>query len=213
MIAFAALIHWGWELDPKPDLGRVEIGGGISLPTYMSGPLSHAWWAMVVLLAVAASLYACLVFSYLYLWLVSPQVWPQSLPSPAWPGVAAGALLLSSAIAGWCNRRLSTDRSIVPLWLAIPFLVAAFVANLVSLPTPPAQNSYGAIIHAFAVLDGFFVACATVLAVFALARERAGRLDRVRRVTFDNARLFWHYTVAQTLAGLAVVHGFPRLVA
>jgi len=35
----------------------------------------------------------------------------------------------------------------------------------------------------------------------------------VRRVTFDNARLFWHYTVAQTLVGIVLVHGFPRLVA
>jgi hypothetical protein len=38
-------------------------------------------------------------------------------------------------------------------------------------------------------------------------------VDNVRRVTFDNARLFWHYTVAQTLVGLVLVHGFPRLVA
>jgi hypothetical protein len=31
-------------------------------------------------------------------------------------------------------------------------------------------------------------------------------------VVFDNARLFWHYGVAQTLAGMAMIHGFPRLV-
>ena len=41
-----------------------------------SGPVSHSWWAMVVLLLVAGSLYLAYVFSYLYLWTVSPQVWP-----------------------------------------------------------------------------------------------------------------------------------------
>jgi hypothetical protein len=62
------------------------------------------------------------------------------------------------------------------------------------------------------VVDGFFVAAAIALALFALARRAAGRLDRLRRVTFDNARLFWHYVVAQTLVGVLLVHGFPRLM-
>ena len=61
------------------------------------------------------------------------------------------------------------------------------------------------------MIDAFFAAVAVVLALFALARRRAGLLDRARRVTFDNARLFWHYSVAQSLVGVALVHGFPRL--
>ena len=61
-------------------------------------------------------------------------------------------------------------------------------------------------------IDGFFIAAAIVLALYALARRATGRLDRLRRVTFDNARLFWHYVVTQTLTGLLLVHGFPRLV-
>ena len=51
------------------------------------------------------------------------------------------------------------------------------------------------------------------MTLFVLARNAKGMVDAVRRVTFDNARLFWHYAVAQTLAGLALVHGFPRLLA
>ena len=43
----------------------------------MSGPASHSWWAMVVLILVAIALFGALVFSYLYLWTVSPQVWPR----------------------------------------------------------------------------------------------------------------------------------------
>jgi hypothetical protein len=76
----------------------------------------------------------------------------------------------------------------------------------------PTESAYGAIVHAVLSVDGFFGAVAVVLALFAFARRASGRLDRARRVTFDNARLFWHYTVAQTLVGLALVHGFPRLV-
>ena len=35
--------------------------------------------------------------------------------------------------------------------------------------------------------------------------------DETRRVTFDNTRLFWHYMVAQGIAGIALVHLIPRL--
>ena len=50
-----------------------------------------------------------------------------------------------------------------------------------------------------------------VMSGFTLARLFVGRLDRVRRVTFDNLALLWHYAVGQGLLGLLLVHGFPRL--
>ena len=51
----------------------------------MSGPASSSWWAMVVLMLVAASLFGCAIFSYLYLWVVAPGTWPaaDALPPPA----------------------------------------------------------------------------------------------------------------------------------
>ena len=84
--------------------------------------------------------------------------------------------------------------------------------------TPPHIRSVtsegrGSPIHTARSAAAFvFIACALVLALLALARRRAGRLDRERRVSFDNARLFWHYTVGQSLVGIALVHGFPGLV-
>ena len=61
------------------------------------------------------------------------------------------------------------------------------------------------------MLAGFYGVAVAALAWFALARRITGKLDRERRVTFDNARMLWHYTVVQTLVGIALVHGFPRL--
>jgi cytochrome c oxidase subunit I+III len=96
VLAVAFCLIWVWGLDPGPGKGRVDIGAGISLPTYATGPSSHSWWAMVVLMLVAASLYLSWVFSYLYLWTVSPEVWaPAGSPAPPsarWP--LGSALLL-----------------------------------------------------------------------------------------------------------------------
>src|SRR5687768_2059966 len=37
VLAIVSCIIWAWQLD-KPDQGEVDIGGGIRLPTYMTGP-------------------------------------------------------------------------------------------------------------------------------------------------------------------------------
>jgi cytochrome c oxidase subunit I+III len=212
-VALAALLHWGWSLDPPASPAEADIGGGIVLPTRMSGPQSHAWWAMVVLMLVSASLYGCLVFSYLFLWTVSPDTWPAGAPPMGMPLLAAGLLAASSAVVARADRRLARSGDCRPLWLALPMMAAAWALSLAAQRgVSPSQDGYGAIVHAFLCVDGFFVAVALVLAAFALARHAAGRLDAARRVHFDNAKLFWHYTVAQSLAGLALVHGFPRLV-
>ncbi|MGE0232870.1 MAG: cytochrome c oxidase subunit I, partial [Flavobacteriaceae bacterium] len=99
-VAIAACLVWCWSLDPGPGKGRIDIGAGLKVPTYMSGPTSHSWWAMVVLMIVAASLFIAYVFSYLYLWTVSPGVWPPAAAGPpdiAWP--LAGAALTVAGLA------------------------------------------------------------------------------------------------------------------
>jgi cytochrome c oxidase subunit I+III len=211
--ALAALLHWAWELDPPADRPPVDIGGGLRLPVYASGPLSQAWWAMVILMLVAAALYGCLLFSYLYLWTVSPDQWVRTDVPVPYPLTAAAVLLAASAAATLAQRMLASRGHCYPLVLAVPLLAAATAVSLAAhRDLAPADSAYGAIVHAVLAVDAFFAAAAIVLVLFALARQAAGRLDRTRRVTFDNARLFLNYTVGQTLAGLALVHGFPRLV-
>ncbi|PLU68992.1 cytochrome c oxidase subunit I, partial [Sinorhizobium medicae] len=75
VLALVFVLAWAWALDPGLSKGMIEIARGVRLPTYMSGPTSHSWWAMVVLMFVAGSLYLAYVFSYLFLWVVSPEVW------------------------------------------------------------------------------------------------------------------------------------------
>jgi cytochrome c oxidase subunit I+III len=213
-IAIAGLLHWAWQLDPPAHHAPVHVGGGLRLPVYATGPASQSWWAMVILMMVAGSLYGCLLFSYLFLWTVAPAAWPPAaaMQSVLYPLAAAVLLMLSSGAVALGNRTLAARGHCYPLALAVPLLAAALGVSVAAhRELAPADSGYGAIVYAFLAIDGFFAAAAITLALYALARQATGRLDRARRVTFDNARLFWHYTVAQTLAGLAMVHGFPRL--
>jgi cytochrome c oxidase subunit I+III len=223
VLAIVMVIAWMWPSDPAP-VEPEDIGGGIVLPTYVSGPSSHSWWAMVVLMLVAGSLYLAYVFSYLYLWTASPQAWPASppegLPEWIWPAASAALLVASGACIFAAGRLLSgTGR---PGAGFAGLLVLAAVALSMSLAVEfgghwlaglrPTTSSYGAMVYMAAFLQFQLAAALTIMALFVLARQAAGRLSGLRRVTFDNTALLWLYTVAQGVLGLLLVHGFPRLV-
>ncbi|MGH8733518.1 MAG: cbb3-type cytochrome c oxidase subunit I, partial [Burkholderiales bacterium] len=113
-VAIIMTLWWMWGSDPGPNHAPVDIGGGVTVPVYVTGPASHSWWAMVSLLLVAGMLFASLVFSYLYLWTVSPQVWPagnEALPAPLYPLTAGALLAVSSAAIAYASRALRKTSS------------------------------------------------------------------------------------------------------
>ncbi|MEZ5843414.1 MAG: cytochrome c oxidase subunit I [Hyphomicrobiaceae bacterium] len=226
VLAVASVCVWVWELDPGPAKGPVDIGGGIRLEVYQSGPTSHSWWAMVVLMLVAGSLYLAYLFSYLYSWTVAPRFWPglaaeaSALPSSSW--AAASAL----AFAVGAIAFVLADRSLGPSGkprLATPLLIAIGALSLIAAVgievmghwqagLRPSDSSYAALVYVGAFLTGQLAGAVLVMGFYTIARHVVGKLDRVRRVTFDNTRLLAIYTACQGIAGLVLVHGFPRVV-
>ncbi|MEQ8700529.1 MAG: cytochrome c oxidase subunit I [Bauldia litoralis] len=223
VLAIVAIVVWAWELDPGPAKGPVDIGGGHTLPVYMSGPSSHGWWAMVVLMFVAASLYLSYLFSYLYLWTVSPDAWVAGetmAPDLGWP-LASGALLVAAVIAfGFADRSLAppTRRNpATPLLLIIGTLalVAAVGVEVYGhwqAGLRPTDDSYSAMVYMASGLNGQLVLAVAIMSLFTIARHFAGRLDAVRRGTFEHTSLLLYFAAAQAMIGLLLVHGFPRLM-
>jgi heme/copper-type cytochrome/quinol oxidase subunit 3 len=166
---------------------------------------------------VSGSIYGCALVSYLYLWTVSPQVWPQEVPAWTGGGISAVLFVAASAAFGLANRTLKkNERFKTGALLAVAFVLlpAAVGVELYShAGLSPSDSAYGAVVHLLVGLAGFYALVSCSLILFVLARAWRGMVTARRRVTFDNARLLFHYTVAQSLVGLALVHGFPRLVA
>ena len=224
VIAVVMVIWWMWSTDPGPSHPPVDIGGGITLPVYVTGPVSHSWWAMIVLILVAGTTFTCLVFSYFYLWTVNPGAWPPAgvvLPSLIWPVTAIVLYAAGSAViilAGWAlegTPATSSWPTRLLLLLAVPLMIGAFAAQLYGpwqSGLRPDAHSYGAVVYTFAALQGFLVAVMTIMVLYTLARSLAGMLNGVRRATFDNTMLLWHYTTAQGLLAVAISTFFPRLL-
>jgi cytochrome c oxidase subunit I+III len=218
-VAVGAMIRWLWETDPGPTHPPLPVGGNLWLPVYVTGPASHSWWATMVVILVAGSIFSCHVFSYLYLWLVSPRLWPGSAALPeGWRPIASAALLAASgAMVALAGRALRADLAWpfrLLLGLAVPSAVASIVVEVggqLGTGLAPTESAYGAMVYLTSALQGFFVAVVATMAIYTVARSCSGRLDARRRATFDNTMLMWHYTVAQGLVGLALLHIYPRL--
>ena len=223
VLAILACCVWVWEIDRDPKGGPVDIGGGIKLPIYATGPDSHGWWAMVVLMLVGASLYLAYVFSYLYAWTVSPEVWAPAgaagPPSLAWP--LTSALLLVLAVACYMQTGRSLGEEGTRNWWTPVWLIGAIVAGIGALLVEvyghwqsglrPTESVYGAMVYMAGFLTAEIVAATTVMSLYTLVRHFAGKLDRTRRATFQCTTLLFYYAAAQGLFGLLLVHGFPRI--
>ena len=220
-LAILAILWWMWDTDHGSSDGPVDVGAGLKLPVNASGPVSHSWWAVVTLLLVVAMIYICLVFSYLFLWLVNGDGW---LPGPAqrpdlWqPALSALLWLAGSALVVIAGRLLAANRRLalaLLILLAVPLLPLGIwleVQGHLASGLRPTDSSYGATVYMLSALQGVLVAAVVLTALFVVARALVGRLHTGRRVSFDNLQLLWHYATAQGLVGLLLAHGFPRLV-
>jgi cytochrome c oxidase subunit I+III len=222
-LAVASCLAWVWNIDKGPRDKPVHIGAGIELPVYVTGPMAHGWWAMIVLMLVAGSLYLAYLFSYLYLWTVSPDAWARGrefLPSLLWPllsftGFSGSACLFLAALRTMGTKE--RPRTITPVlaFLAAVLAFGAVAAELWghwSAGLRPTQSSYGAMVYMSSVLTGQLVLAVVVMCGFVIARHFAGKLDTVRRASLENTSLLAWYTTAQAAIGLLIVHGFPHVM-
>lgn len=225
LIAIVMVIWWLWETDPGPTAEEIDIGGGIRLPTYVTGPMSHSWWAMVVLILVGGTLFTTLIFSYFFLWTVNPGAWPPDgvePPSLGWSALAAALYASSSGVIWLASGLLKRRERKGPWWglrlllmAAVPLMAGGLAVDIYGhwqTGLRPEEHSYGAVVYTVVSVQGVYVATLTLMAFYTVARSLAGMLDGVHRVTFDNTMLFWHYMTAQGLVGLAIIHFFPRLI-
>lgn len=215
VVAFVSIFRWLWETDPAPSGKLYEIGGGVRLPDYMSGSRSHSWWSMVVLMLVDGSIFACLVFTFYYLWTISQSSFPPSrfdLPLIGASILAAIAWIASATGLWFAERVLAATRArafSIALAIAVLLLWAAFALSLHSLLATnlrPQLHGFASTAYTIIAWQGLHTVLLTLMGGYTLARAWAGKLDVNRRNVFDNTRIMWYYCAAQGLIALLVLH-------
>lgn len=220
IVAITSMLKWLWQSEPEPTDRLYAVGGGISLPDHMTGSRSHSWWAVVVLMLVDGTIFACLMFAFFYLWTVT-QVWPEppyEIPSLMWTLITAAPWAATSAVVALATRRVTrgaADGMLSLLLLAAGLLTAcAFWSMWKTIETAqviPTQHSYGAVIYTMLAWQGLHVVLMLLMGGYTIARNVAGKVNQRRRNTFDNTRIMWHYSAMQALVALAVLQ-LPRVL-
>lgn len=217
-VAIVSIFRWLWEADPAPSGNVHDIGGGVRLPDYATGSRSHSWWAMVVLMLVDGSIFACLVFTFYYLWTVAQSGFPPTgfdLPLLGSSILGAVAWVAGVGSVWFAERALLAVRwraFSMALMVAMLFLWAAFALSLHSLLDTnlrPQLHGFASTSYTMIAWQGLHAVLLTLMAGYTLVRAWAGMIDVKRRVVFDNTRIMWYYCAAQGLIALFVLHS-PR---
>jgi cytochrome c oxidase subunit I+III len=219
IVAFGSILKWLWEADPAPSDQLFDVGGGLTLRDYMSGSNSHSWWSMVVLMLVDGSIFACLVFSFYYLWTVTLSGFPPETLDLPLIGSSVGAVLawsISAAIMAAANRALSSNQrtamsiALLAAMLAVWIAFGASLHALLGTNLQPQMHGYASTAYTMVAWQGLHAVLLTLMAGFTLARWWCGLIDAVRRNVFDNTRIMYYYCAAQGVIALLVMHS-PRL--
>ncbi|MET4682703.1 cbb3-type cytochrome c oxidase subunit I [Brevundimonas faecalis] len=218
ILAVYCIMRWCWFLDAPQERKTTDIGAGIRMPNYVSGPSSHGWWAMVIVLIVGGMVCLLAGFSYVFLWSRRPDLWQAS---PGTMSMLANLSLLT--VAGLCAtaapralrrvRRGAETLSPVLLILGAAGALAALsleVRAWSNIGLKPDATSQGASVFALLGWAGTFAGIGTLMGGYILLRRMFGRLAAERPSTVDLIGLFLAYTAAQGAAVIILIRLFPE---
>jgi cytochrome c oxidase subunit I+III len=174
---------------------------------------------VVVLMLVDGSIFACLIFSFLYLWTVTLSGFPPgSLDMPpigssvaaviSWI-VVAGSLFAANRVLAVSQRRMVSIAllgALVATWLALGgSLYALLGTNL-----RPQLHGYASTAYTMVAWQGLHAVLMALMVGFTVARLSLGIIDSVRRNVFDNTSIMGYDCAGHGLIALLVMHA-PRL--
>lgn len=217
VLAVYCILKWCWGLDRPGGPATVDVGGGVRLPTYVSGPSSHGWWAMVITLIVSGMVAIMACFSYVFLWSRRPDLW-QAPPEIGSLPLTLG-LLAAAGIGAWASQgALKLDRPRSAAIASVLMLVATVAAGGAFASEAsawwnsglrPDASSQGATVYALLAWQGTFVGISLLMGPFVLLRWLCGLVSSRYPATFEVVALFVAFTAVQGAATTLLIRLFP----
>ncbi|MFK0276321.1 cytochrome c oxidase subunit I [Ensifer sp. NPDC090286] len=218
LITFCALLYWLWTGTAEiPEQAEKDVGDGLILPIYASGPASVGWWAMFITMVGDSTAFASLVFGYFFYWTIHEDFTAgASGPGVAWPMLAAALFALAWLTALVARRFNRLDRvGLTRAALIVAFVLAAAggaagVAGPWSHGMDPTGHVYAAIVWVLVGWTLVHAAVGAVMLAYCLARSLAGRLTKRHDMDLCNVVLYWHFMVTTATIAFSVVGLFPE---
>lgn len=201
------IVIWLWTGTALiPEKPSKDVGRGLTLPIYVSGPQAVGWWAMFITMIGDLTAFASLVFGYFFYWTIHEDFPPRQFgghpvmgPGSFWPLVSVGLGVLAWVavlFSRYWNRShqgvLFYVATVVAVGLAVASAVALFLGPYLNR-MDPTQHAYTAIVCALVLWTVVHLLVGTVMLVYCAARRIAGRMDAVHDADLANVTLCWHF--------------------
>jgi cytochrome c oxidase subunit I+III len=219
VVAVAATVAWLWQSDRPRPLAVAALGGDLVVPVGAPGKASVGWWGLLVTLVVDATIFASFLFTYLHLSMQLDLCPPPGarLPGTGQALASAAVLVAGSVLIAWLTRQHpGRPGSTFILLAALTGTGASIALDLQAWHAAglaPTANAWSAAVAAILSYQGLHVVIVGVMALYSCARAARGLLTPQSRATLDHTALVWHATTVQGLAGSAVIHFLPLLMA
>jgi cytochrome c oxidase subunit I+III len=220
VITFAAIVTWLWRGTAQiPETPETDIGLGLKLPIYVSGPASVGWWAMFITMVGDGTAFASLIFGYFFYWTVHDD-FTAAAPGPGmlWPMVALVLFVLAwglTLLARQLNEN-GPNGACIALVAAVIVTLAACGAGLAGpymYAMDPTANVYPATVWIVAIWAVVHGVVGVIMQLYCLARSLAGRMTGEYDQDIRNVALYWHFMAFTAVVTFAVIGLFPLVSA
>ncbi|MBW3672408.1 MAG: cbb3-type cytochrome c oxidase subunit I, partial [Acidobacteria bacterium] len=220
VLAFITVIAWLWTGTAQiPEKEEKDVGLGLTLPIYQSGPKSVGWWAMFILMLGDMTAFVSLVFGYFFFWTIHEDFPPETSSGPGlmWPAAATLLLLVSWALTVMARRWNRTNHTTLfygGLGVAVLLSAAGSIALIAGPRTHQMvakEHAYPAIVWVLVIWAVIHVAVGLVMQLYCTARRMAGRMTARYDIDICNVALYWHFLAITVLITVGVIAGFPLL--
>ncbi|NJK88493.1 MAG: cytochrome ubiquinol oxidase subunit I, partial [Myxococcales bacterium] len=219
-LAMLAILRWLWTGTALiPERETKDVGLGLELPLYVSGPSSPGWWGMFITMLGDMTAFVSLVFGYFFYWTVHDDFPPVEIPGPGlfYPAVALGLVVLAWGLVRFArsmNRRDSTAGTLFGLMASTSSSVFGAFALLLGPWThgmDPKVHVYPAIVWVIVGWTVLHLALGALMNAYCSARRLAKRMTARHDIDIVNIELYWHFALLTTIIAVAVIAGFPEL--
>jgi cytochrome c oxidase subunit I+III len=219
-VAFLAfVIAWLWTGTARvPEKAEKDVGLGLSLPLYVSGPVSVGWWAMFITMVGDGTAFGSLVFGYFFYWTIHDDFTAGLVgPGIEWP-MASLCLFLGAWVAMIAARSVNRrDQALAMRLLVLCALLLTLLGSVAGLAGPwltqmdPTQHVYPAIVWVLVLWLVCHAGVGAVMQVYCLARSLFGHLTASHDIDLVNVVLYWHFLTVTAFTTLGVIGLFPAM--
>ncbi|MFC3695706.1 cytochrome c oxidase subunit I [Chenggangzhangella methanolivorans] len=220
--ALISILIWLWRGTAViPEKAEKDVGLGLKLPLYVSGPDSVGWWAMFITMIGDMAAFASLLFGYFFYWTIHSTAFPPTAgagPGQFWPAVALMLVLASWGAMLLARRANAADRpGNLRFWLmGSAVLAVAGGAALLWGPhetgLDPTSHVYPATVWVIAIWTAVHLGVGVIMTLYCLARSAASKLTAAHDIDIHNVVLYWHFALVTMTVTVAVLALFPLAV-